>query len=179
MWIDLTFAVLAALAFYWGYSRGILRTVISLIAVFLGLILAVPLSEPIGDALLSLTSISPTALPLVSFILAFVLVILALRLLTAALERVLIAVRINFLNQLAGGVVSVLLITLVYSVLLTFIDSASLIPLATKAESITYDSLERFPDQAYAVLGKAKPALEQVRDRGREALQNTDSTSGG
>lgn len=171
MWIDLVFAIVAAAAFFWGYSRGIIRTVISVVAIFVGFILAVRFSRPTTEILADVFDTTPDgAMPLMGFIVAFVLVLVALRLVATMLEKTLTAVRINFINKIAGGLAMAIIGTLVFSILLMFANSANLIPLDAKAKSVTYNSLEEFPGQAYAVLGKAKPAFENVRDAGKEAL---------
>ena len=172
MWIDIIFAIVAASAFFWGYSRGIIRTVISVVAIFVGFILAVRFAKPTTSILADVFNTSPDgAMPLIGFIVAFVLVLVSLRMVATILEKSLSAVRLNFINKIAGGLAMAVLGTLVFSILLMFVNAASLIPLDVKAKSVTYASLEEFPAQAYAILGKARPALENVRDAGKEALK--------
>ena len=175
MWIDLVFAVIAAAAFYWGYSRGIIRTVVSVVAIFVGFVLAVRFAAPTTRILSDLfNTTADGAMPLIGFVVAFVLVLLLLRLFATLLERILTTLRLNILNQIAGGLATALLATLVFSILLMFVNSAQLIPAETKAESITYQSLEDFPTQAYVILGKARPAFENVKEAGQEALKNKE-----
>jgi len=175
MWIDLLFAVIAAAAFYWGFSRGIIRTVISVVAIFVGFVLAVRFAAPTTQILSDLFNTSPDgALPLIGFIVAFVLVLVLLRLLATLIERVLTSLRLNVLNKVAGGLTIAILATLVFSILLMFVNSAQLIPTEAKRESITYQSLEEFPAQAYAILGKAKPAFENVKEAGERAMEGRE-----
>ncbi len=173
MWIDVVFAIVAAAAFYWGFSRGIIRTVISVIAIFVGLIVAVRFAEATTLLLSDLFNTAPDgAMPLIGFVTAFVIVLALLRLLSAAIERLLTATRLNFINQLAGGLATAFVATLVFSVLLMFVNAANLISLHAKAESVTYESLAAFPAHAYAMLGQAQPTLEHLRDAGKEAMGN-------
>lgn len=172
MWIDIVFAVVAAYGFYWGYSRGIIRTVISVAAIFIGFVLAVRFAPAVTEVLSNLFNTPAAgALPLIGFIVAFVLVLLGLRLVATAIERVLTTVKLNILNKVAGGLATAILATLVFSILLMFVNSANLISLDTKTKSITYQALEDFPAQAYALLGKARPAMENVRDAGKRAME--------
>ena len=175
MWIDLVFAFVAAAAFYWGFSRGIIQTVVSVVAVFVGFVLAVRFAKPTTQALADLFNVAPDgAMPLIGFIVAFVLVLLALRLTAGMVERVLTKLRLNILNKVAGGLATAIIATLVFSILLMFAESAKLIAPEAKRESITYQSLEAFPAQAYAVLGKARPAFENVRQAGEEAMEGRE-----
>lgn len=172
MWIDLVFAAVAAFGFYWGYSRGIIRTVVSIAALFIGFVLAVRFAPQTTQVIAELFKTpAEGALPLIGFVVTFVLVLLLLRLAANGIEKMLTAVRLNFLNQVAGGLATAILATLVFSILLLFVNSANLISDDVKEKSMTYVSLEAFPDQAYAVLGKAKPALENVRDAGKRAME--------
>ena len=96
---------------------------------------------------------------------------LLLRLVANAVEKVLTTLKLNFINKIAGGLATSILATLVFSILLLFVNSANLISEDAKNSSMTYTSLEAFPDQAYAVIGKAKPALENARDAGKRAME--------
>lgn len=176
MWIDLVFAAVAAYGFYWGYSRGIIRTVVSIAAIFIGFVLAVRFAPQTTEVIAKLFKTpAEGALPLIGFVVTFVLVLLLLRLVANAIEKMLTAIKLNVLNKVAGGLATAILATLVFSILLIFVNSANLISDNAKATSITYASLEAFPDQAYAVLGKAKPALENVRDAGKRAMEGEKS----
>lgn len=175
MWIDIAFAIIASVAFYYGFSRGIIRTIISVAAVFVGFILAVRFAAPVTDVISRLFNTSPDgAMPLIGFIVAFVLVLALLRLLATFIERVLTKLRLNALNKVAGGLATAILGTLVLSILLLFVESANLITPEAKRESVTYQSLAEFPAQAYAILGKARPGLERVRDAGKKALDERE-----
>jgi len=172
MWIDLVFAAVAAFGFYWGYSRGIIRTVVSVAALFIGFVLAVRFAPQTTEIIAKLFKTpAEGALPLIGFVVTFVLVLLLLRLVANGIEKMLTAVKLNFLNKVAGGLATSILATLVFSILLLFVNSANLITDEAKNQSMTYVSLAAFPDQAYAVLGKAKPALENVRDAGKKAME--------
>jgi len=172
MWIDLVFAAVAAFGFYWGYSRGIIRTIVSIAALFIGFVLAVRFAPQTTEVISKLFNTpAEGALPLIGFVVTFVLVLLLLRLVANAIEKVLTSLKLNFLNKIAGGLATSILATLIFSILLLFVNSANLITDNAKDTSMTYTSLAAFPDQAYAVLGKAKPALENVRDAGKRAME--------
>ena len=174
MWIDVGFAVFAALGFYWGYSRGVIRAVVSLVAVFVGFVAAVRFAPSVTAILTDLLDKPATgAWPLIGFVVAFVLVLVLLRLAATLVERALTAVRLNGVNKLAGGLASALATTLLYSVIVMFVDGAGAVTIEAKNDSMTYDALEALPTQAYALLGEARPAFEQLRDAGREAVRSS------
>lgn len=178
MWIDGIFAVVAAAAFFYGYQRGIIKTVASIAAVFLGFIAAVRFAKPATNILANLFNTEPTgAMPLVGFLVAFFAVLMILNFSVKMVERILSAARLSFINQFIGGVTIALAAVLVFSILLGFVDSADLIPVKQKEESFTYEALNAFPNQAYAALGQAMPSLDNLREAGKSALESAEESA--
>ena len=171
MWIDIAFAAVAALAFYQGYRRGIIGTVVSIAAVVLGFLLAVRYSREATTLLANLFDVPPTgAMPLLGFVATFALTLLAMRLIAAAVERLLATLRLGFVNRALGGLAAAVLATFLLSMALITVESAGLIPREQRRESITYDSLAAFPEQVKAAFVQEKPMLERLRERGEEEL---------
>ena len=172
MWIDVIFAAIAAYGFYWGYSRGIIRTVVSIAAVVVGFVLAVRFSAEVTEVIARLFDTTPTgALPLLGFVITFALALLALRLIANAVEGLLTQLRLNFINKAAGGLAAAVLATFFLSVGLAFVDSAGLLSGETKRKSVSYAALAAFPDQAYAALGRTRPVLDRAREAGERAME--------
>ena len=172
MWIDIAFAAVAAFAFYQGYRRGIIGTVVSIAAVVLGFLLAVRYSREVTEILANLFNTPPTgAMPLLGFVLTFALVLLAMRLIVGAVERVLAALRLTVVNRALGGLAAAVLATFLLSMALIAVESAGLIPREQQRDSITYESLAAFPEQVKGAFVRTKPALERARERGEEALE--------
>lgn len=178
MYIDIIAAIIAALGFYWGFSKGIIRTVATIAALFFGFLLAVRFSGDMADLLVGLFNTEPGGImPLMGFVVTFILVLLVLRLLAMMIEKVLTAMKLNVLNQLAGGLVTATLGLLLMSFGVMALDSMGVLPLRAKTESVTYESLEALPEQASVVLGKARPALEKVKDASKQAIEQRDASS--
>ena len=172
MWIDLVFAAVAAFAFYQGYARGIIGTVVSIAAVVLGFVLAVRYSAEVTDVLADLFNTPPTgALPLVGFVVTFGLVLLGLRLVATAVERLLATLRLTVVNRALGGLAAALLATFLLSLALLAFDSTGLLTREQKRASITYAPLAAFPEQVKGAFQKSKPALERAREKGEDALE--------
>ncbi len=172
MWIDIVFAIVVAYGFYWGYSRGIIGTVVSIAAVVLGFVLAVRFSAEVTDLLADLFHTTATgALPLLGFITTFVLVLLSLRLLVTTVERVLSALRINFVNKAAGGLAAALIATFLLGVAMLSLNSAGLVSAAAKGDSLTYGSLAAFPQQARAAIQQKQSTVDKVKEAGRKAIE--------
>lgn len=173
MWIDVVFALVVAFAFYQGYTRGIIGTVVSIAALVLGFLLAVRYSREVTLALADLFGAPAAgAMPLVGFVVTFALTLLAMRLLAAAVERVLSALRLAVVNRALGGVAAAILATFVLSVALLAFESTGLLTREQRRESITYESLAAFPDQVKGAFRQSRPLMERVRERGEDVLED-------
>ncbi len=172
MWIDIVFAIMVGYGFYWGYSRGIIGTVVSIAAIVVGFVLAVRFSAEVTDLLAELFDTTATgALPLIGFITTFVLVLLSLRLLVTTIERLLSALRINFLNKAAGGLAAALIATFVLGLALLPLNSAGLISSSTKLDSMTYASVAAFPAQAQSAFRQNQSTVDKVKTAGQKAIE--------
>ena len=172
MWIDIAFAAVAALAFYQGYRRGIIGTVVAIAAVVLGFLLAVRYSREATAVLADLFDVPPTgAMPLVGFVATFALTLLAMRLIAGAFERLLETLRLTVVNRALGGLAAVLIATFLLGMALIAVESAGLIPREQRRASLTYEPLAAFPEQVRRAFVRQKPVLERVRERGEEELE--------
>ncbi len=172
MWIDIVFAAVVGYGFYWGYSRGIIGTVVSIAAVVVGFVLAVRFSAEVTDLLAELFGTTATgAMPLIGFVATFVLVLLSLRLVVTAAERLLSALRINFLNKAAGGLAAALIATFVLGLALLSLNSAGLISSTAKSDSMTYDGVAAFPQQAKGAFQQNQSTVDKVKAAGQKAIE--------
>ena len=172
MWIDIAFAIVVGLAFYQGYSRGIIGTVVSIAALVLGFVVAVRYSSPVTELLADLLNTPPTgALPLLGFVVTFALTLAALRLLVKGVERLLATLQLTVVNKVLGGLAAAVIATFLLGMALIAVESAGLIPREQQRDSLTYEPLAAFPDQVKSAFVQNKPALERLRERGEEELE--------
>lgn len=163
MVIDVIFAVFALWGFYLGFSRGIIKTVFTILSVVFGLMIAFRFGPDMTHFLES--AVNDNALMfLAGFLLTFVLTMVIIRLFASFLEGAMESANINFINQAIGGAVMAGLMVLLYSVLLWFGDRSHLINEEAKQESMTYTYLEQYPEVVWYYGGKAKPILEDFWD---------------
>ena len=174
MVIDILFALAALYGIYMGFSKGIIKTVFSLLALLLGFMIAVRFSVFVTEFLQEIFKTEHPMLFLVGFLLCFVVTIFALRFLAKTLESVLEGLGINFINKLAGGLILASLFTLIFSILLWFGDRATLIPEKTKKESMTYPYLQTFPAQARDFADRLRPFFTDTYQKGVETLDELE-----
>lgn len=162
MIIDIVFAIVAAYGFYLGFSKGIIKTVFTVLSVLFGLIAAFKFSPAMTDFLETTFSSHPMMF-LVGFLLSFVLTMVLIRMIARFLEGALQTANINIINQLAGGLLLTSLLVLMYSAIIWFADQTELIE-NEKKTSITYPYLRQYPEQVWKVAKALGPTLENFWD---------------
>ncbi|MEO0874836.1 MAG: CvpA family protein, partial [Bacteroidota bacterium] len=142
MIIDFLCLIVGLYGFWVGYSRGIVKTVLTTVSFLIGFMAAAKFSPTVSTMLQEWIEAPGTIMLPAAFLLTFILTLVLFRMLANGLEGMLEAVNINFINQIAGGGISMFFFVFLYSVLVSFADSSRLIDPDTKQESFTYEILE-------------------------------------
>jgi membrane protein required for colicin V production len=103
MILDLIAAVVISYAFYRGYSKGLINTVVDTLSIIIGLVIALKFSPLLIDYMQDMININPALEFILGFLIVFFAVMLLLRYVGEKIEDLLKAVNINIINQLAGG----------------------------------------------------------------------------
>ncbi len=101
MIFDIVFLLFIAVAFWWGYTKGIIYSVFSFIGYFIAIAAAVKFSYIAMSYLKELTNLSGKSLSILAFVTVFVLIVIIVRLLAWILEQILKSFSLNFINQFA------------------------------------------------------------------------------
>lgn len=120
MVIDILFTFLMIAAIIKGYHKGFIVAVFSLLAFIIGLAAAVKLSVVVAGYIDKVVNVSDKWLPVISFILVFLLVALIVRWAAALLQKTVEFAFLGWANK-AGGIIAytVLYIT-IFSVILFY-----------------------------------------------------------
>ncbi len=178
MGIDILFLVCAGFGFFYGYSRGIIETVLTGFAYLFGLLAAFKLAPTVSGILTSIFNNDSALMLIVGFAITFIGVIFIIRMIVNGLESLLEVAHINIINQFAGGTLMAAFTVLVLSTLLWFSDSAKLLNDTTKQQSFSYPFLKDYPDKAKKV-GKAfAPLFEHFWDESNTLLDKIKKNGG-
>lgn len=161
MAIDIIFVITMLYGFYLGFSKGIIKTVFTVLSLMLGLMAGFKFAPAMTDFLESAFSNNNPLMLIAGFLLSFVLTMVLIRMIARALEGALKTANINIINQLAGGILLSGLLILLYSVILWFGNQATLINDEAKRGSVTYAYLEKFPPQAKNIAYKIQPVFTE------------------
>lgn len=175
MIIDVICVVIALYGFWVGYSRGIIKTVLTTISFLFGFMAAAKFSPTVSSMLQEWTDGSATVMLPAGFLLTFILTLVLFRMLANGLENMLEAVNINFINQMAGGGISMFFFVFLYSVLVSFADNSRMIDQDTKDDSATYELIKPIPDFAWSTGKKVWPVFQEFYQHALDVLDQIDT----
>ncbi len=92
MILDIVFAIILLLAFIHGYRKGLIHSIVSLLALVIGIMAAVYLSELAAIYIDKWFNISSKYLPLISFMVVFIGIYLLFRLLEKSMIQIMLQI---------------------------------------------------------------------------------------
>lgn len=165
MAIDIILVVVALYGFYIGYSRGIIKTVFSVLSIGVGIIAALRFTPAVTNFLKEAFNQHTPIMFVAGIIVTFLLTMGLLRLVGKGFEGILETANINIINQTIGGVFMAAVLVFLYSSILWFILKASFRNADTlTAESQTYPFLAEYPQKVYKFTGNLKPLAQDFWD---------------
>src|SRR5690606_34822781 len=135
MWIDIVFAIALIVAVVKGAVRGIVMALFSFAGWFIGLAAALKLSAVVAVYLQEHTDINARWLPLVAFVLVFVVVVLLVQWAGKAVENLFDFTLLGWVNRLGGALLYTGMYALLGSILLFYADKMHLISSETLSSS--------------------------------------------
>lgn len=178
---DLLIAVLLGYALFKGVQKGLVVSVISLIALIAGIYLSLRFSFLVRDFLTVNTSWNPNTLTIAAFFITFIGVLFGLYALGKAVTKLAESLALGFVNKLLGAVfegIKMLLIISVFLNLFQKINYNNLIVSEEKLnESIFYRPIEQLSKTIFPLMDKwYELALKETTDRIKELQDNKKST---
>jgi len=160
MILDIIVAVILILAIIKGYRQGLIVALFSFIAFFIGLAAALKLSVVVADYLGKSVKVSDKWLPIISFAVVFLIVVLLVRLGARFIQKTVELAMLGWLNRLGGILLYTGLYILIFSILIFYADQLGFIKPETKAESVTYSYIQPWGPKLMDGLGKIIPVFK-------------------
>ena len=142
MFIDILLIVVLILAIIKGYQRGLIVGVFSFIAVIIGLAAAMKLSTIAASYIGKSIKISDAWLPVISFAVVFILVVLLIRLGVNLIQKTVEFSMLGWVNRLGGIILYTAIYVLVFSVVLFYAGQVNLIQPTTSSNSASYPYIQ-------------------------------------
>lgn len=172
MIIDIVFAILMVLAIIKGFQRGLIVAVFSVLAFIVGLAAAMKLSSVVADQVGEVVKVSERWLPVISFAIVFIGVVLLVRWLARIIEKTVTFSMLGWLNRLGGILLYTVLYLIILSIVLFYAEQLNLIKADTIQSSVTYSFIKPWGPKAIDGFGRIIPffsdmfvELEQFFDR--------------
>ena len=160
--IDIIFVILLVLALIHGYRRGLIVAVFSMISIIVGLAAAIKLSAVVANRLGNTVKLSDKWLPVISFAIVFIIVVLLIRLGAKAIQKLTEALMLGWVNRLGGIILYVAIYITIYSVILFYANQVKVIkPGAIKA-SVTYSFIQPWGPKAIDGFGSLMPFFRDM-----------------
>jgi len=142
MIIDAFFAILIIFACIKGYQKGLIVALFSIVAFLAGLAAALKLSAIVATKLAENSDISAKWLPVISFILVFLIVVILVSLGAKLVQKSVEMVMLGWVNRLGGIVFYILLYSIVLSIFLFYAVQLHLVKNETILSSRCYSLIE-------------------------------------
>ncbi|MBP7273312.1 MAG: CvpA family protein [Saprospiraceae bacterium] len=178
MIIDIFCLIALGYGFYTGYSRGIIQTVISIITLTFGLLIAFKLAPLGSDFIARITKNSSPLLFFGGFLLIFIVIMLLLKWIGRFFENILESANINIFNNLAGGAIMGTVLVSMFSVLVWFADKTYLISDEIKQQSVSYEYLQPMPATMKNLIQTVMPFAKNIWSQTNDAMNKIDGSDG-
>lgn len=162
MLLDLIFAVILVFAVLRGYQRGLVVGLFSLVAVIIGLAAAMKLSTVVAAYIGKAVKVSDEWLPIISFAVVFLLVILLIRVGARAIEKTVEIAMLGWVNKIGGIILFVTIYITVFSVLLFYAEQVKIIQPETINKSVTYSFVQPWGPKAIDGFGSIIPIFKDM-----------------
>ena len=162
MILDLIFVVILVLAIYKGYQRGLIVGIFSFLAIIIGLAAAMKLSTVVAGYIGEAVKISDEWLPVISFAVVFIIIVLLVRLGANAIQRTAEVAMLGWVNRISGIVLYAALYITVFSVLVFYSEQVHLIKQQTIDKSVSYSFIQPWGPKAINAFGVVIPAFKDM-----------------
>jgi membrane protein required for colicin V production len=160
MIIDIIVVIVLILAVFKGYRQGLIVALFSVIAFVIGLAAALKLSAVVADHLGKAVKVSDKWLPIISFAVVFLIVVLLVRLGARFIQKTVELAMLGWLNRVGGILLYAALYILIFSILLFYADQLGFIEPATKTGSVTYSYIQPWGPKLMEGLGNIIPVFK-------------------
>ncbi len=162
MIIDAVGIIILILFFIRGYMRGIILAAFSVIAILLGALCALKLSQTFAAYLLAKGYITSGWAQVVSYALLFIAVVLVVRLIANLLQKAIEGLMLGVVNRLMGGLFFAFLGLVLWSSALWIAHKMNMIAPETIAASKTYTTVSGIAPWFCEQAGKLIPFVKNI-----------------
>ena len=165
MILDVIGIILIILFFIRGYSKGFIVAAFSVLAILLGILCALKLSQSLATWLLAKGYVTSGWVQIISYVLLFVAVVMIVHLIARLVEKAVEGLMLGMVNKLIGGIFYAFLGAVLWSSLLWIGGRMHIIADETLNASKTYPWLSRLAPWFFEQAGKLLPFVKDTFDK--------------
>jgi membrane protein required for colicin V production len=162
MIIDVIFAILMVLALVKGYRKGLIVAIFSLLAFIVGLAAAMKLSAVVAGYIGESVKIADKWLPVISFAVVFIIVVILVRLAATIVQRSAETVLLGWVNRICGIILYMVLYITVYSVILFYATQIKIVKPEVLSASVTWPFIQPWGPKAIDGFGVVIPVFSDM-----------------
>lgn len=162
MLLDIILVILLILAAIKGYQRGLIVGIFSFIAIIIGLAAAIKLSTVVARYLGDNVNISGQWMPIISFAVVFIGVVLLVRLGANLIQKSVEITMLGWVNRLGGIIFYAAIYIIVFSIAVFYAEHIKLIQPSTIEQSITYSYIQPWGPKAVDGFAVVIPAFKDM-----------------
>ena len=145
-----------------GLRQGLIIGIFSLVGWVIGLVAAIKLSAVVAVYLGDSLNIAAKWLPILSFILVFIAVMLLVRIGAGLLEKTIELTLMGWVNRIGGMLLYMLLYTFIFSIVLFYAGQLKLISEETSSGSLVYSRIRPIGPVVIDGFGKVIPVFKNM-----------------
>lgn len=162
MIIDVAFLILMIIAVFKGFVKGFVVGIFSLIAFIIGLTAALKLSAIVATHLENTSGITGKWMSFLAFSLVFIVVVLLVNLGARIIRKTISMAMLGWLDRLAGIALYIIIYTIIFSVILFFLEKMALLKPDTIQTSKIYGFVAPWGPAVIGHLGKIIPVFKDL-----------------
>jgi membrane protein required for colicin V production len=162
MILDVIGIILIILFFIRGYMKGIILAAFSVLAILLGFLCALKLSQALSTWLLEKGYVSSGWVQVISYVVLFMVVVLLVRLVGKLIEKAVEGLMLGVVNRLIGGLLYSFLGAVLWSSVLWIGGRMHMFTPELIAASKTYSLLSRLAPWFFEQAGKLMPFVKDT-----------------
>ena len=162
MALDVIGIILLLLFFIRGYTKGFIVAAFSVLAILLGILCALKLSQSFAAWLLAKGWVTSGWVQVISYMVLFIGVVIVVNLIAKLLQKAVETLMLGFVNRLIGGLLYVILGLILWSSLLWIGGHMHIIGAETIASSKTYPWLSKVAPWFFGQIGDLVPFFKDT-----------------
>lgn len=172
MIIDLAYLFVMIMAIMKGLQRGFIVGLFSLVGFIIGLAAALKLSAVVASHLGESSGISARWLPIISFLLVFIGVVLVINIGAKIVEKAVEMMMLGIVNRIAGVILYVILHTIIFSVLLFYAVQLHWVSEETTKNSKVFGWVSPVGPYVIDSFGKLVPIFKDLFEQLKDFFEN-------